>query len=106
MYIVSTGMVCPVGLNAEAACAAMRAGIAGFEELPFQVEAGEPVKGAVVPNLALETPDDERQIDLLQRAVAECLASDVRSEQSGAAFACYGSVLDQVSSDPTTVMPQ
>lgn len=74
MYIVSTGMVCPIGLNAEAACAAIRAGIAGFEELPFQVVAGEAIAGSLVPNLALEIPDDERQIELLQRTVEECLA--------------------------------
>jgi len=74
VYIASTGMVCPVGLNAEASCAAMQAGIAGFEELSFQVVAGESIIGSVVPNLAPEIPDDGRQIELLQQAVAECLA--------------------------------
>jgi formylglycine-generating enzyme required for sulfatase activity len=31
---------------------------------------------------------------------------DVRSDTEGAKFACYGSVLDNVTSDPTTILPQ
>lgn len=32
--------------------------------------------------------------------------ADVWTDTGGGAFACYGSVLDEVSSDPTTVLPQ
>jgi hypothetical protein len=31
---------------------------------------------------------------------------DVRSDTEGAEYACYGSVLDNVTSDPTTILPQ
>jgi hypothetical protein len=31
---------------------------------------------------------------------------DVWSETDGALFYCYGSVLDNVTSDPTTILPQ
>jgi hypothetical protein len=31
---------------------------------------------------------------------------DVRSNTPGARFFCYGSVLDGVTSDPTTILPQ
>jgi hypothetical protein len=48
MHITSTGMVCAVGLNAAAACAAMRAGIVRFEELPYYHTEGEPIIGAMV----------------------------------------------------------
>ena len=35
MYLSAGGMVCPVGLSTAAACAALRAGIATFGELPY-----------------------------------------------------------------------
>ncbi len=74
MHIVSTGMVCPVGLNAEAACAAMRAGISAFEELPYIDNSGEPIMGAVVPGFTLDNRHfKKRLIDMLARAVTECL---------------------------------
>jgi hypothetical protein len=31
---------------------------------------------------------------------------DVRSNTPGARFFCYGSVLDNTSNDPTTILPQ
>ncbi len=31
---------------------------------------------------------------------------DVRSDTEGAAFTCYGSVVDNVTGDPTTILPQ
>ncbi len=74
MHIVSTGMVCPVGLNAEAACAAMRAGISAFEELPYIDNSGEPIMGAVVPGFTLDSSHfRKRLIDMLACAVTECL---------------------------------
>jgi len=73
MYLTSTGMVCPVGLNAEAACAAMRAGIAGFDELPYRDNAGEVIIGAAVPNLDPELSREERLIQMLEPAIRECI---------------------------------
>src|SRR6058998_3168371 len=75
MHIIATGMVCAVGLNAAAACAAMRAGIAGFGELPYYDNDGEPVMGAVVPGLDPNLKRGERLIELLSMAVADCLKS-------------------------------
>ena len=74
MYIVSTGMVSPVGLNAEASCAAMRAGISAFEELPYSDNSGEPIVGAVVPGYTLDTRHfGNRLVKMLAAAVTECL---------------------------------
>jgi len=75
MQIVSTGLVCPVGLNAEASCAAMRAGISAFEELPYCDNDGEPIMGAIVPGLTMDSRHfEKRLIAMLAAAVAECLA--------------------------------
>ncbi len=74
MHIISTGMVCPVGLTAEAACAAMRAGISMFEELPYRDNNGEPIIGAVVPQLDLDCELHLRYIKMLTKAVGDCLA--------------------------------
>ena len=45
------------------------------------------------------------------RAFAEFMPTeaayvDVWTDTEGGAFACYGSVLDNITSDPTTVLPQ
>lgn len=74
MFITSTGMVCPVGLSAPAACAAMRAGIAKFDELPYRDNQGEPIVGALVSDLDPKLKRKARLIELLVPAVSECLA--------------------------------
>jgi len=75
MQIVSTGLVCPVGLNAEASCAAMRAGISAFEELPYCDNDGEPIMGAVVPGFSLDNHYfEKRLVEMLATAVAESLS--------------------------------
>ena len=73
MFIESTGMVCSVGLSAAPACAAMRAGIAAVEELPYLDDQGEPILGAVVPGVPLDMARGERLGELLAMAVADCL---------------------------------
>ncbi len=73
MFIVSTGLVCSVGLTADAACAAMRAGIAGFDELPYVDNQGEPIIGAMVPGLDPELKRGERLIEMLSMALTDCL---------------------------------
>lgn len=74
MYLVSTGMVCSVGLNALSACAALRARIAGFHELPYCDNRGEPIIGAAVPILPLRLKRNERLIELAAMALVDCLS--------------------------------
>jgi len=73
MYVTATGMVCSVGLNAAAACAAMRAGIANFAELPYHDNQGEPIIGAMVPGLARTFKREEHLIEILAMALVDCL---------------------------------
>lgn len=73
MYITATGMVCAVGLNAASACAAMRAGIANFVELPYRANQGEPIIGAPVPDVPFSLKGNERLVELLTRAIIDCL---------------------------------
>jgi len=73
VYLTSVGMVCPVGRSAAAACAAMRAGIDNFEELPYHDNRGEPIIGAVVPGLDPNMTRKQRLTELLAAAVRECL---------------------------------
>ncbi len=73
MFIKSTGMVCSVGLSAEAACAAMRAGVANFQETTYRDNEGEPIIGAMVPGLALDLMRKERLASLLAVALTDCL---------------------------------
>src|SRR5262249_17819854 len=75
MDIVATGMVCSVGLTAAAACAAMRAKIANFVELPYSDNQGRPIVGAVVPGLDRALKRRERLVELLAMAVSDCLES-------------------------------
>jgi len=79
MYVTATGMVCSVGLNAAAACAAMRAGIANFTELPYHDNQGEPIIGAMVPGLSSDLKQDECLIEMLLMAITDCL-KDKQSE--------------------------
>lgn len=73
MYVSSPGLVCPVGLDAESACAALRAGIAQFEELPYRDNSGEPVIGATVPGMAPDLPRSHRLLELLAPALQETI---------------------------------
>ena len=73
MYISATGMACPVGLNAEAACAAMRAGIANFSELPYLDNRGQPIIGAMIPGLDSGRFFADRLLELLTAALQECM---------------------------------
>lgn len=73
MYVTATGMICSVGLNAAAACAAMRAGIANFTELPYHDNQGEPIIGAMVPSLTRTFKREEHLIEMLAMALVDCL---------------------------------
>jgi 3-oxoacyl-[acyl-carrier-protein] synthase I len=73
MHLTAAGMVCPVGLSAKAACAAMRAGIAGFTELPFHDRQNEPIIGAATPAPGLGTRRHTRLVKLLTLALEDLL---------------------------------
>lgn len=75
MDIVATGMVCSVGLTAASACAAIRAKVVGFEELPYADNGGEPIVGAAVPALDPGLKRRERLVELLALALEDCLES-------------------------------
>jgi 3-oxoacyl-[acyl-carrier-protein] synthase-1 len=75
MNIVATGMVCSVGLTAETTCAAIRAKIVGFEELPFADNGGEPITGAPVPGVDPKLKRRNRLVELLALALEDCLLS-------------------------------
>jgi len=73
MFITSTGMVCPVGLNAVNACAAKRAGISAFAELPYSDNAGEPIIAGSVPGLDWTLRRESRLLKLVISALADLL---------------------------------
>ncbi|HEX4128606.1 MAG TPA: hypothetical protein VHZ24_01100 [Pirellulales bacterium] len=75
MFIAATGMVCPVGLTAPAACAALRAKVAGFTDLPFSDARGEPITGASVPEVGNLPRRASHLVEMLARALAEVLHS-------------------------------
>lgn len=74
MYLGATGMVCSVGLSASAACAAMRAGISKFDELPYWDRKRWPVIGAAVPELSLDVQFAPRLVEMLSMALQDCLS--------------------------------
>jgi 3-oxoacyl-[acyl-carrier-protein] synthase-1 len=72
MFIISNGMICPVGLTSAAACAAIRARIAKFDEIPLMSDRGEPIVAGAVPTLSFEMGHRERIVALLAEALWEC----------------------------------
>jgi len=74
MFIQSAGMVCASGFDVASACAAMRASIARFEELPYLDSQGEAIIGACVPELDSKLDRPERLVEMLSVALADCLA--------------------------------
>lgn len=78
MYVTATEMVCSVGLNAAAACAATRAGTANFAELPYHDNQGEPIIGAMVPGLTRTLKREEHLIEMLAIALVDCLQKKLR----------------------------
>jgi len=78
IFLGATGMVSAVGLNAPASCAAIRAGIAGFTELPYKDKQRRPVIGATVPHVDLKSTRVERLVEMLGMATRECLEQQTR----------------------------
>lgn len=72
-YVRSAGMVCAVGLRADASCAAIRAGIAGFRRTKFLDEGRRFIVGAAVPPPAPPSGTVDRLIAILSVSLRECL---------------------------------
>jgi 3-oxoacyl-[acyl-carrier-protein] synthase-1 len=75
MTLGAAGIVCPVGLTASSACAGLRAGIAGFYELPYWDRDNSPVVGAPVPGLSLDLQFGPRLVEMLASALRDCLSA-------------------------------
>lgn len=74
VHILAQGARTPVGLRAESAAAAVRAGISRLSEFPFLVGApGEPLVGARDPRLGLFAPLGERLVTMAVSALEEVL---------------------------------
>src|SRR6478609_8647268 len=81
MFVTATSMVCPVGLNAAAACAALRAKIAMFNELHYGDNDGEPIVGASVPDV--ELPRKATQlVEMLAKALGDLIKPQAKSDWS------------------------
>jgi 3-oxoacyl-[acyl-carrier-protein] synthase-1 len=73
MFITASGMTCPVGLGAEAACAAKQAGISAIADLPYYDNSGNPVVGGAVPDMDWGLQGSQRLIELLVKCLADVL---------------------------------
>jgi 3-oxoacyl-[acyl-carrier-protein] synthase-1 len=73
--ISSVGMVSSVGLNAVASCAAIRARLSRFEEIPFHDEFGKLIIAAPVPEVVTRQQGYKRLAPMLCRAICECMAA-------------------------------
>jgi 3-oxoacyl-[acyl-carrier-protein] synthase I len=75
LSVVSVGAVTAVGLTAATTAAAVRAGISGFAEHPYVVDArGDRIIVAAVPVLHQQTLDVQRFVELALPAAKEALA--------------------------------
>jgi 3-oxoacyl-[acyl-carrier-protein] synthase I len=79
LAVANTGLVTSVGLNAPAACAAMRAGLANLSETRFINSMGELISGHAVP-LTQEWRGRQRLLRMASMAATECL-TDVEPER-------------------------
>lgn len=74
IYICALGSSTPVGRDAWASAAAVRAGISGFAQHPYMIDtAGEPMRVAIAPWLDIDLSGIERLTDLLFPAINQVL---------------------------------
>ncbi len=75
LHVVSLGATTPVGRDAWASAAAVRAGVRGFADHPYMVDsAGKPMRAAIVPWLDIDCAGRDRFEALLMPAVEQALA--------------------------------
>jgi 3-oxoacyl-[acyl-carrier-protein] synthase-1 len=84
MSVAAVGMACSLGADAPSTCAAIRAGVARFEEIPFRDTEGRAIIGAPAPEVVSGRQGFGRVLALLNRALAECAESYLR-DRSGRA---------------------
>ena len=71
--VCGAGICCAVGLTAPSASAAIRAGVTGFEELPFHDRAGKRIIGCRVPLQVRPADPVEALAKLAATSIRECL---------------------------------
>lgn len=76
--ISCVSLVSPVGYTAASTCAALRAGIAAFEELDYRDRAAVPLRGACVDAIA-RSKHGHARLAALARLVVECIQPDIAS---------------------------
>src|SRR5437867_10175279 len=110
MFVSAVGMACPVGLSASAACAAMRAGVATFRELPYYGNDGQPIVGCIIPGLSVDLRREERLVAMLTMSIRDCLQRDwaavtttipiligvAENERPGASIMFAGKIISRV----------
>ena len=84
-YLRNTGLVCPVGLVAPLACAAIRCEISAVEELGYEDAQGEPYYASAMPDLEPSLSGRQRVLALLERTLDEA-AAPLRYERPVAVF--------------------
>jgi len=84
--VLGAGMVTAVGSSALASCAAIRAKLTGFEEVPYTDIRSQPIIGAPVNFIASEAKGPLRLADLAVPAIAECLEQIPASDLSRVAL--------------------
>ncbi|RWQ01558.1 3-oxoacyl-ACP synthase [Mesorhizobium sp.] len=85
--IASIGMVTAIGLDAPSSCAAMRAGVDGFQETGFLASGGEHLIGAPVP-LPGDWVGEKRMAYLAATAITEAFAGAPEARGSAALILC------------------
>ncbi|UVL81396.1 hypothetical protein LOY35_14220 [Pseudomonas sp. B21-028] len=75
VYLSCLGLVCAVGLSPAAAAAAMRAGISGFNEMPWVEDGLEPIIGARVPTVAEDLHGRARLVEMLVQVLGQSRAT-------------------------------
>ena len=95
MYLAGTGMTTAVGLTTEATCAALRAKLSAFCEIPYTDVRGEAIVGAPVKAIASRRKGIDRLIDLAAPALNECLRTSGIVNQHRVALLAIVS-LDQI----------
>jgi 3-oxoacyl-[acyl-carrier-protein] synthase I len=73
--VQAVGMVSPLGLTAASSCAALRARLSRYRELPIHDSAGEPVIGSPAIEAAGGLHGAARIVALLESAIRDCIES-------------------------------
>ncbi|MFO1049131.1 MAG: hypothetical protein U1E52_14670 [Geminicoccaceae bacterium] len=78
VFLSCLSMVSPLGYSVDSTCAALRAKISAFAELRYQDDLGEPIVGAIIPDLPWEMRGRARLVAIAQ-LVLESLDAELGS---------------------------